>query len=46
MIDTRAWSRAEAVEDDALDTLSQTTDWSAAQKLNTSTLIGTILLVR
>jgi hypothetical protein len=46
MIDTRAWSRAEAVEDKALDTLSQTTDWSAAQKLNTATLTGTMLLVR
>ena len=45
-IDTRALSRVEAVESDTLDTLSQTTGWSAAQKLNTNTIRGTMLLLR
>ena len=45
-LDTRAISAvADAVERD-LDTRSFTTDWSAAQRLNTKKIVGTAILIR
>ena len=45
-LDTRSLSRVTDVEEQELDTRSFTTDWSAAQRLNTKKIVGTMIVVR
>ena len=45
-LDTRSLSAVAAIEDEALDTRSFTVDWSAARRLNTKRIIGTMMLLR
>ena len=45
-LDTRSLSRVTDVEEQELDTRSFTTDWSAAQRLNTKKIVGTTIVVR
>ena len=45
-LDTRSLSRVTDVEEQELDTRSHTTDWSAAQRLNTKKIVGTMIVVR
>ena len=45
-LDTRAISAVADAEERDLDTRSFTTDWSAAQRLNTKKIIGTAIVVR
>ena len=44
-LDTRSLSQATAVEDKALDSRSYTANWSAAGKLNTKRIMGTMIVV-
>ena len=46
LLDTRSISAVTDVEDQELDTRSFTTDWSAAQRLNTKKIVGTTIVVR
>lgn len=46
VVDTRSLSRVAAAEDDALDTRSYATDWSAPLKLDTRKPLGTMLLLK
>ena len=45
-LDTRSLSIVTDVEEQDLDTRSFTTDWSAAQRLNTKKIVGTTIVVR
>ncbi len=45
-LDTRSLSIVTDVEEQDLDTRSFTTDWSAAQRLNTKKIVGTAIVVR
>jgi len=45
-LDTRAISAVADAEERELDTRSFTTDWSAAQRLNTKKIVGTTIVVR
>jgi len=45
-LDTRSLSAVASVEDAAADTRTHTVDWSAARKLNTKKIVGTMILVR
>ena len=45
-LDTRSLSAVASVEDAAADTRTHTVDWSAARKLNTKKIIGTMILMR
>jgi len=44
-LDTRSLSQATAVEDKALDSRSYTEKWSAAGRLNTKRIMGTMIMV-
>jgi hypothetical protein len=44
-LDTRSLSAVAAAEDEQLDTRSFTVDWSAARRLNTKKIVGTMILV-
>lgn len=46
LLDTRAISAVADAEERDLDTRSFTTDWSAAQRLNTKKIVGTTIVVR
>jgi len=45
-LDTRSFSSVAAFEDTAADTRTHTTEWSAARKLNTKKILGTLILMR
>jgi len=45
-LDTRSISAVADAEERDLDTRSFTTDWSAAQRLNTKKIVGTTIVVR
>lgn len=45
-LDTRSLSIVTDAEERDLDTRSFTTDWSAAQRLNTKKIVGTTIVVR
>jgi len=45
-LDTRSLSAIAAVEDEEMDTRSYTMDLSAASRLNTKKIVGTMLLIR
>ena len=45
-LDTRSLSIVTDAEERNLDTRSFTTDWSAAQRLNTKKIVGTMIVVR
>jgi hypothetical protein len=45
-LDTRSLSTVAAAEDQGLDTRGFTTGWSAARKLNTKKIRGTMMLLR
>lgn len=45
-LNTRSLSAVAAAEDAAADTRSHTEDWSAARKLNTKKIVGTMLSVK
>ncbi len=45
-LDTRSFSSVAMVTDKEVDTRTYTADWSAARKLNTKKIIGTIILMR
>ena len=45
-LDTRSISVVATAEDSSADTRTHTTDWSAARKLNTKKIVGTMILVR
>ncbi len=46
LLDTRSISAVADAEKRDLDTRSFTTDWSAAQRLNTKKIVGTMIVVR
>ena len=46
LLDTRSISAVADAEERDLDTRSFTTDWSAAQRLNTKKIVGTTIVVR
>jgi hypothetical protein len=45
-LNTRSFSAIAAEEDQGLDTRGFTVDWSAARKLNTKKIRGTMMLLR
>ncbi|MDD4101904.1 MAG: hypothetical protein PHU80_04650 [Kiritimatiellae bacterium] len=45
-LDTRSLSAIAAAEDSSADTRTHTVDWSAAGKLNTKKILGTMILMR
>ena len=45
-LDTRSVSAETDAEDEALNTRSFVSDWSAARKLNTKKIVGTLILMR
>lgn len=45
-LDTRSLSAVADVDAQKLDTRSFTVDWSAARRLNTNRIIGTMMLLR
>jgi hypothetical protein len=45
-LDTRSHSAVANVTDQDLDTRTYTEEWSAARKLNTKKIIGTLILMR
>jgi len=45
-LDTRSFASVAAFEDTAADTRTHTKEWSAARKLNTKKIVGTVILMR
>jgi hypothetical protein len=45
-LNTRSFSSVTSVADASADTRTHTEDWSAARKLNTKKIVGTLILMR